>query len=61
MFFLFQLDTVCRVLLDRQWSVGELTRAVLRFLQSTLDNPNPTDSSTLFEFLIGAEEKSVHD
>ncbi|XP_046669036.1 uncharacterized protein LOC124359929 isoform X2 [Homalodisca vitripennis] len=56
---LLKLDTVCRVLLDRQWSVGELTGAVLRFLQATLDNPNPTDNSTLFEFLIGAEEKPI--
>ncbi|XP_054271486.1 uncharacterized protein LOC128992101 [Macrosteles quadrilineatus] len=58
---LLKLDTVCRVLLDRQWSVGELTGSILRYLQATLDNPNPMDSSTLFEFLIGSEEKPPHD
>jgi len=36
-----QLDTVCRVLLDRQWTVGELVNATLRFAQTTLDDPSP--------------------
>ncbi|KAJ9579494.1 hypothetical protein L9F63_004842 [Diploptera punctata] len=39
---LLKLDTVCRVLLDRQWTVGELVSAMLRFSQTTtLDDPSP--------------------
>ncbi|XP_075235452.1 uncharacterized protein LOC142332733 isoform X2 [Lycorma delicatula] len=54
---LLKLDTVCRVLLDRQWSVGELVRAILRFIQQTLCHPCPQDVPSLFEQIIGTEEK----
>lgn len=50
---------MCRVILDRQWSVGELTGAVLRYLQATLDHPNPSETVSLFEHLIGSEDKQL--
>jgi hypothetical protein len=57
---LLQLDTVCRVLLDRQWTVGELVNATLRFAQTTLDDPSPPlPNHTLFDELIGAEKSAV--
>lgn len=55
----FQLDTVCRLLIDRQWSVGELTGAVLCYLQTTLSNPNPSETISLFDFLISSKKKTV--
>lgn len=55
-----QLDTVCRVLLDRQWTVGELVSATLRFAQTTLDDPSPPQPThTLFDELIGTEKPAV--
>jgi hypothetical protein len=55
-----QLDTVCRVLLDRQWTVGELVNATLRFAQTTLDDPSPPQPNhTLFDELIGTEKPPV--
>ncbi|XP_069678692.1 uncharacterized protein [Periplaneta americana] len=57
---LLKLDTVCRVLLDRQWTVGELVSAMLRFAQTTLDDPSPPQSNqTLFDELIGTEKPAV--
>ena len=59
-FFPFQLDTVCRVLLDRQWTVGELVSAMLRYAQTTLDDPSPPQpNQTLFDDLIGTEKPAV--
>lgn len=56
----FQLDTVCRVLLDRKWSVGELAAATLDYAKDILDDEDTTRSTTsntesrcLFEKLIG--------
>jgi hypothetical protein len=57
---LLKLDTVCRVLLDRQWTVGELVNATLRFAQTTLDDPSPPQPNhTLFDELIGTEKPTV--
>ena len=36
-FFSFQLDIVCRVIADRQWTVGDLAGAVLRYCRMRLD------------------------
>jgi hypothetical protein len=48
------------VLLDRQWTVGELVNATLRFAQATLDDPSPPQPNhTLFDELIGAEKPAV--
>lgn len=59
----FQLDTLCRVIVDRQWSVGELTSAVLRFAQTSLDVDDPGFPSlpkrSLFDELIGTEKPVV--
>lgn len=57
---LLKLDTVCRVLLDRQWTVGELVNATLRFAQATLDDPSPPQQNhTLFDELIGTEKPAA--
>lgn len=55
-----QLDTVCRVLLDRKWTVGELAAATLDYAKDILDDEDTTRSTTsntesrcLFEKLIG--------
>ncbi|XP_021924536.1 uncharacterized protein LOC110832134 isoform X3 [Zootermopsis nevadensis] len=57
---LLKLDTVCRVLLDRQWTVGELVTATLKFAQTTLDDPSPPEpTQTLFDELIGTEKPAV--
>lgn len=50
-----QLDTVCRVLLDRKWTVGELAAATLQNAQHILEAPNDVArrSECLFEKLIG--------
>lgn len=57
---LVQLDTVCRVLLDRKWTVGELAAATLEYAKDILDDEDTTHSTTsnaesrcLFEKLIG--------
>lgn len=56
----FQLDTVCRVLLDRKWTVGELAAATLEHAKDILDYDDKTSDATietsdrcLFEKLIG--------
>ncbi|XP_063224061.1 uncharacterized protein LOC134531936 [Bacillus rossius redtenbacheri] len=46
---LLKLDTVCRVLLDRRWTVGDLARAVLRHARTTLRDASAV---TLFDELI---------
>ncbi|CAB3359259.1 Hypothetical predicted protein [Cloeon dipterum] len=64
---LAKLDTLCRVIVDRQWTVGELMSAVLRFAQGTLElsedpaNPMPEGEipRALFNELIGAERSQV--
>jgi hypothetical protein len=62
---LLQLDTLCRLIVDRQWSVGELTSAVLRFSHSAMQlsedpgNPPPDPSRrTLFNELIAGVEQT---
>nr|CAD7424041.1 unnamed protein product [Timema monikensis] len=57
---LLKLDTVCRVLLDRRWTVGELAGAALRFAQLTLADPQSQTSTTLFDELIGAEKSTIN-
>lgn len=55
-----QLDTVCRVLLDRKWTVGELAAATLEYAKDILDYDDKTNHATIntsekcfFEKLIG--------
>ncbi|XP_037036217.1 uncharacterized protein LOC119074301 isoform X2 [Bradysia coprophila] len=52
---LTKLDTVCRVLLDRKWTVGELASATLAYAQDLLDHPNDSllRNQCFFEKLIG--------
>lgn len=46
-----------RVLTDRKWTVGQLARAVLKFAQQTLLEPNVIpDNHSLFDELIGIEK-----
>lgn len=58
--FHLQLDTVCRVLLDRKWTVGELAAATLDYAKDILEYDDKTSDATietsercLFEKLIG--------
>lgn len=58
--FPFQLDTVCRVLLDRKWTVGELAAATLEHAKDILEYDDKTSDATIetsercfFEKLIG--------
>jgi len=46
---------VCRVLLDRKWTVGELASATLAYAQDLLDHPNDAvqRNQCFFEKLIG--------
>ncbi|XP_067014463.2 uncharacterized protein [Anabrus simplex] len=54
---LLKLDTVVRVLRDRQWTVGELASATLRHAQATLHAPTPPHTTnSLFDELIGTEK-----
>lgn len=54
---LFKLDTLVRVLVDRKWTVGQLTRAVLKFARQTLHEPHVIpDHHSLFDELIGIEK-----
>nr|CAD7600966.1 unnamed protein product [Timema genevievae] len=57
---LLKLDTVCRVLLDRRWTVGELAGAALRFAQATLADPQSQTGTTLFDELINAEKSAIN-
>ncbi|KAL1132149.1 hypothetical protein AAG570_010106 [Ranatra chinensis] len=53
------VDTVCRVLLDRQWSVGELVSAILKYNESMFVTPPPPGvAPSLFEQIIGMDEKA---
>ncbi|KAI8430026.1 hypothetical protein MSG28_000472 [Choristoneura fumiferana] len=53
----WRLDTVARVVVDRKWTVGQLTRAVLQYARRTLREPRaPHDSHSLFDDLIGIEK-----
>ncbi|KAJ0181287.1 hypothetical protein K1T71_003372 [Dendrolimus kikuchii] len=54
---LFKLDTLVRVLVDRKWTVGQLTRAVLKFARQALHEPHSLpDHHSLFDELIGIEK-----
>ncbi|CAH2068829.1 unnamed protein product, partial [Iphiclides podalirius] len=54
---LFKLDTLVRVLVDRKWTVGQLTRAVLKFARQILHEPHVIpDNHSLFDELIGIEK-----
>lgn len=48
---LAKLDTVCRILIDRKWSVKDLTQAALRYASQLLNGQEVT--MTLFEDIIG--------
>ncbi|CAG9771985.1 unnamed protein product [Ceutorhynchus assimilis] len=48
---LAKLDTVCRILIDRKWTVKDLARATLRYSSQVLRGREV--SGTLFEELIG--------
>lgn len=50
---LVKLDTVCRILLDRKWSVKDLAQAILRYSNQVLHEQDI--NGTLFEELIGIE------
>lgn len=51
--FAFQLDTVCRILLDRRWSVGRLARLTLRHGKRMLDEQEDESTQEFLEKLIG--------
>uniref|UniRef100_A0A8D8LVQ9 poly(ADP-ribose) glycohydrolase n=1 Tax=Cacopsylla melanoneura TaxID=428564 RepID=A0A8D8LVQ9_9HEMI len=51
-FKLRKLDTICRVLLDRKWSVGDLVQCILNYVNTSLRHPNSNED--LFEFLINS-------
>lgn len=54
---LYKLDTVVRVLVDRKWTVGQLTRAVLKFARLIIHEPHVIpDKHSLFDELIGIEK-----
>ncbi|KYB27720.1 hypothetical protein TcasGA2_TC032986 [Tribolium castaneum] len=50
---LTKLDTVCRILVDRKWTVKDLAQATLRYANQVLHGREV--SGTLFEELIGIE------
>lgn len=50
---LVKLDTVCRILVDRKWTVKDLAQAMLRYAKNVLHGKEL--SGTLFEELIGFE------
>ncbi|KOC70768.1 Poly(ADP-ribose) glycohydrolase [Habropoda laboriosa] len=54
---LSKLDTVCRVLMDRHWSVGDLAAATLRFALHTIEE-RTEGRNTLFEEIIGMDKPS---
>ncbi|KAK9504588.1 hypothetical protein O3M35_010890 [Rhynocoris fuscipes] len=56
-----KLDTVCRVLLDRQWSVGDLLSAILRYSDIKIVHPDENNSPSLFEQIIGVEDRTAYD
>lgn len=67
---LTKLDTLCRVLVDRKWTVGELAAATLHYAHDVLENPNKYDSGysdgytrtstyCFFDKLIGLERTTI--
>ncbi|XP_052865294.1 uncharacterized protein LOC128271715 [Anopheles cruzii] len=60
---LSKLDTICRVLKDRKWTVGELASATLSHARDILEDPfyynNDRNYCMFFEKLIGLE-KTTH-
>ena len=58
--FALQLDTICRVLKDRKWTVGELAAATLSHARDILEDPfyynNDRNYCMFFEKLIGLEK-----
>ncbi|XP_074031145.1 uncharacterized protein [Leptinotarsa decemlineata] len=50
---LAKLDTVCRILIDRKWTVKDLAQAALRYSKNVLRGKEL--SGTLFEELIGVD------
>uniref|UniRef100_A0A1Q3FIR3 poly(ADP-ribose) glycohydrolase n=1 Tax=Culex tarsalis TaxID=7177 RepID=A0A1Q3FIR3_CULTA len=56
---LSKLDTICRVLKDRKWTVGELAAATLSHAKDILEDPlyynNDRSYSSFFDKLIGLE------
>ncbi|XP_014616233.1 PREDICTED: uncharacterized protein LOC106793633 isoform X2 [Polistes canadensis] len=54
---LSKLDTISRVLLDRQWSVGDLAAATLKFSLQAIEK-RVENRSNLFEELIGMDKLS---
>uniref|UniRef100_A0A182QAB6 PARG catalytic Macro domain-containing protein n=1 Tax=Anopheles farauti TaxID=69004 RepID=A0A182QAB6_9DIPT len=60
---LSKLDTICRVLKDRKWTVGELAAATLSHARDILEDPfyynNDRNYCMFFEKLIGLE-KAAH-
>lgn len=56
---LSKLDTVCRVLKDRKWTVGEMAAATLSHAKDILEDPfyynNDRNYSCFFDKLIGLE------
>jgi len=55
--FTFQLDTVSRLLMDRHWSVGNLTTATLKYAIQILEEQGEGKNS-LFEEIIGMDKSS---
>ncbi|XP_076246440.1 uncharacterized protein LOC143186630 isoform X2 [Calliopsis andreniformis] len=55
---LSKLDTVCRVLVDRHWSVGDLAAATLRFSLQTIEE-RIEGKNSLFEEIIGMDKPSL--
>ncbi|XP_035895243.1 uncharacterized protein LOC118504633 isoform X1 [Anopheles stephensi] len=57
---LSKLDTICRVLKDRKWTVGELAAATLSHARDILEDPfyynNDRNYCMFFEKLIGLEK-----
>nr|XP_014283182.1 uncharacterized protein LOC106685156 isoform X3 [Halyomorpha halys] len=51
------LDTVCRVLLDRQWNVGELVSSILKFSEGKI--LGSSSNATLFEHIICKNDKKI--
>ncbi|XP_015179358.1 PREDICTED: uncharacterized protein LOC107067927 isoform X1 [Polistes dominula] len=54
---LSKLDTISRVLLDRQWSVGDLAAATLNFSKQAIEE-KVVNRNNLFEELIGMDKLS---
>lgn len=53
---LAKLDTVCRILIDRKWSVKDLAEATLRYSGQVLHGRETSPS--LFEEIIGVDRSA---